>query len=416
MTQYKIHTTRYKKHITRRKKHTIKHKKHKTKYKIYNLNYKTQNKTNKINKISIINGGAYIGKGSNGCVFRPSITGTILETETILESSISNISKIINKGNIKNEYNTDIINILINCDPGYKYLVYPIAITSIDQTEFDKNKIYFENCNTDGVEQHNVQNPYDKHDNSFQIETSNLEAFNNAHVNIIQPYGGDIVKANIKLYDLLNVFKGVLLFNTYGLCHKDLKIDNLVDTITGLNFFGYFVSHNIRIIDFSTMCKITDFTIAQIFIGDSNFYYNWMPFEYNWFINNNYNDVVAEPKKNIPFTQYIDSLDDSLFRICDKTDWLLTVIYEINIMKNSIKDTEVTNQVATTFDVYSLGIILSIWLVNNNIINIKPQIIKFIKSLTKVIRPTIYEATTQFLAILLDYKHNILQKIYTTWS
>lgn len=159
-------------------------------------------------------GGNVIGIGSSGCVIHPNITCDKYQ------SSKQNVSKIINKDSLQNEFK--IINIfgLDKLPRITKYLILPLSY-----------------CNNLLNEYYNFQNDI----NACIDYMPSLSILNN-NINIIQEYGGITLNEHrkshlnqsfddMKLY-YIQLFEAIKYLNKNDLIHRDIKNDNIVINTT----------------------------------------------------------------------------------------------------------------------------------------------------------------------------------------
>ena len=293
-------------------------------------------------------GGKYLAQGSYGCVFAPNIIGTNYQ------SNIENISKIVLKENIDEEFKS--VNMFKDIDPENKYLVYPIGVTNISDYDID-NQCELEECKiiTDKIGTTCGKNKI-------------LEELNKHFSNIIQPNGGIDLYSYLKnkpsskdITDkFLNLFKAVLLLNKNEICHRDIKLDNIVTNPT------------FRLIDFGLTTTEKNLKNKTHSDYGSVIYLFW-PLDYSIIINN---DNIKKPASF--FKDYInDSITSNLkfSELQSKTEHVknhlvlsCNIFIEHHYLPHRDNGTlyKLYEEIFNKLDCYSLGITFLMCMVKSN--------------------------------------------------
>lgn len=190
-------------------------------------------------------GGGIIGKGTYGCIYKPS-----LKCENKNESRENRISKLLsrNEGSKEMEQAALFRN---RIDPSQKYFLYGDQICDLNVT-----------IQNDAIKQLLEANIAEQNRNKRKCTASNIINSGQISASIVQmPYGGK-TPGDFKIHPtyylgffktLENIFTGIRLLHRNGYVHHDVKKDNIL-IIPGMGA---------RIIDFGLMRRIDE--INQMF-------------------------------------------------------------------------------------------------------------------------------------------------------
>lgn len=293
-------------------------------------------------------GGKFLGQGTYGCVYRPNI----ISSKTPRSDNL--ISKIIEKTNIDEEFETVKRLKLDNIDPEQKYLVYPKKIENIESID---------QANDNNLDDCDFINPGD---------TNDLNRLNRKYANIIQDYGGfDLVKYKVNnrinsVDDIIgkyyNLFKSVMLLNKNGVIHRDIKPANIL-----------FNSDKMRLIDFGLSTNKTDIK-DEDHTGFTTVNYDYWPFDYSLILNKSkyepknenavvsgeyYGDIINITLQHLN-SSYKYSMDNGILNDDLAYDMLAQnsrLVIQLNIKKIFTYEELVTESL-DKLDVFSLGIVL----------------------------------------------------------
>ena len=200
-------------------------------------------------------GGAYLGEGGYGCVFRPNIS---CEKGKFSEKDKKYISKIMPEDHGEEEFEVFRRLNIRKIDTKQKYLIYALEKCDIPK-DLEEEDIYRCDKLRDTVNNFSSKSRKDKKD----LVTNASETY----TNLIQPYGGKTLKAirinsltrqkkkyECKDYVLmyLDLLKAMLVLNQNNLCHRDIKYDNIV----------------VSEINSRYSAKLIDFGLAEKFVKD----------------------------------------------------------------------------------------------------------------------------------------------------
>ncbi len=200
-------------------------------------------------------GGAYLGEGGYGCVFRPNIS---CKEGKYSEKDSKYISKIMPEDHGEEEFEVFRRLNIRKIDTKQKYLIYALEKCDIPE-DLDEEDIYRCDKLRETVDNFSSKSRRDKQ----EMVTNASETY----TNLIQPYGGKTLKAirtnsltmqkkkyECKDYVLmyLDLLKAILVLNQNNLCHRDIKYDNIV----------------VSEINDRYSAKLIDFGLAEKFVKD----------------------------------------------------------------------------------------------------------------------------------------------------
>ena len=264
-----------------------------------------------------LDAGAFLGKGTYGCVFDPPL---LCKNESMRRKGVGKI--FVNKSNFLDEKKH--LNTIATIDKDKKYTIQFHHICKVLDNDI-KKKDEFQKCNKKSYKYYQI------------ILNEKGENLNN------ELKTKDLSFKKI-LTGFINLSKGIVLFGHNNYCHRDIKSDNIIVT-DKLQIFKF--------IDFGLSCdfkQVYDMTLSEYLL---KYDYSFFPPEFKYYY---YITKSISIKKSHIYSNYKDNeiyFDSINLNLSDNIDKYFNDIQE----SKDLYFKEIINNI-NKVDVFSLGMVL----------------------------------------------------------